>query len=246
MPKVEPVEPGTCRETRQPLHVPSTLELRNLPDRLADHLAVMIAKGELKPGQRIFEKQICAVQGVSRIPVREALRLLQAQGVVRTEPNRGTYVTEFTSDEMYEMLELRHAVERLALSRILERGISRPQIALHFSGVFQAMRRAATLKDHLAYCQADLAFHHRIVELSASPVLKPTWQLLSRGVLVFLLQEQKDTEDFEGIIEEHERLVAILQSGCRQAVEAEIECHILERIRLERARAAARVPATPV
>jgi DNA-binding GntR family transcriptional regulator len=246
LPKVEPAEPGTCRESRQPLHVPSTLELRNLPDRLADHLAVMIAKGELKPGQRIFEKQICEVQGVSRIPVREALRLLQAQGVVRTEPNRGTYVTEFTSDEMYEMLELRHAVERLALSRILERGISRPQIAVHFSGVFQAMRRAATLKDHLAYCQADLAFHHCIVELSASPVLKPTWQLLSRGVLVFLLQEQKDTEDFEGIIEEHERLVAILQSGCRAAAEAEIECHILGRIRLERATAAARVPATPV
>ena len=103
----------------------STLELRNLPDRLADHLVLMIAKGQLRPGQRIFEKEICEVQGVSRIPVREALRLLQAQGVVRTEPNRGTYVTEFTSDEMLEMLGLRLAVERIALRRILERGISR-------------------------------------------------------------------------------------------------------------------------
>lgn len=245
MPKVEPVDPGTHRETRLPLHVPSTLELRNLPDRLADHLAVMIAKGELKPGQRIFEKQICEDQGVSRIPVREALRLLQAQGVVRTEPNRGTYVTEFTSDEMYEMLELRHAVERLALSRILERGISRPILAVHFSGVLQAMRRAATLKDRLAFCQADLAFHHCIVELSASPVLRPTWQLLSRGVLVFLLQEQKD-DDFDGLIDEHERLLAVLQTGRREAVETEIESHILERVRLERAATAARVPATPV
>jgi DNA-binding GntR family transcriptional regulator len=245
LPKAEPVDPGTRRETRLPLHLPSTLELRNLPDRLADHLAVMIAKGELKPGQRIFEKQICEDQGVSRIPVREALRLLQAQGVVRTEPNRGTYVTEFTSDEMYEMLELRHAVERLALSRILERGLSRPNLAGHFSGVLQAMRRAATLKDRLAYCQADLAFHHRIVELSASPVLRPTWQLLSRGVLVFLLQEQKD-DDFDGMIDEHERLVAVLQTGRREAVEAEIESHILERVRLERAATAARVPATPV
>ena len=245
MSKAQPVDPGTRRDARPPLRLPSTLELRNLPDRLADHLAVMIAKGELKPGQRIFEKQICEDQGVSRIPVREALRLLQAQGVVRTEPNRGTYVTEFTSDEMYEMLELRHAVERLALSRILERGLSRPNLAVHFSGVLQAMRRAATLKDRLAYCQADLAFHHCIVELSASPVLRPTWQLLSRGVLVFLLQEQKD-DDFDGMIDEHERLVAVLQTGRREAVEAEIESHILERVRLERAATAARVSATPV
>ena len=94
------------------------LEARNLPDQLADQLALMIATGELKPGQRIFEKRICELKGVSRIPVREALRLLQAQGVVRTEPNRGTYVTAFTADEMHEMFELRLAVERIALRRI--------------------------------------------------------------------------------------------------------------------------------
>src|SRR5580704_8990840 len=126
------------------MDAPSTLELRNLPDRLADHLVIMIARGELKPGQRIFEKEICEVQKVSRIPVREAFRLLQAQGVVRTEPNRGTYVTEFTSDEMYEMLEIRLAVERIALRRILERGVSKAQITVHFSDVLAAMRRSAT------------------------------------------------------------------------------------------------------
>ena len=97
------------------------MEARNLPDQLADQLVIMIATGELKPGQRIFEKKICEMKGVSRIPVREALRLLQAQGVVRTEPNRGTYVTEYTSDEMLEMLEMRLAVERIALRRIIER-----------------------------------------------------------------------------------------------------------------------------
>ncbi len=228
------------------MHGSASLELRNLPDRLADHLAMMIAKGELKPGQRIFEKEICEVHGVSRIPVREALRLLQAQGVVRTEPNRGTYVTEFTSDEMFEMLELRHAVERLALARILARGLSNAQIAAHFAAVLQAMRRAATLQDRLAYCQADLAFHHCIVELSQSPVLKPTWQLLSRGVLVFLLREQKYNDDFAILIAEHEHIVAALQSGRREAVEAAIECHILERIRLERAAPRTWSPAAPV
>jgi DNA-binding GntR family transcriptional regulator len=209
------------------------LEVRNLPDQLADHLVIMIAKGELKPGQRIFEKQICEAQKVSRIPVREALRLLQAQGVVRTEPNRGTYVTEFTSDEMFELLELRLAVERIALRRILDRGTPTPHISTHFADVLDAMRRAVTLHDRLAYCQADLSFHNRIVDLAYSPVLGPTWQLLSRGVLVFLMQEHGEF-NFEKSMGAHERLLSLIQAGKREVIDHEIDRHILDRVRQRR------------
>jgi DNA-binding GntR family transcriptional regulator len=221
----------------------STLELRNLPDRLADHLVVMIAKGELKPRQRIFEKEICDGQGVSRIPVREALRLLQAQGVVRTEPNRGTYVTEFTSDEMLEMLELRLAVERIALRRIVEREIPKAHISRQLSDVIRSMHRAATLDDRLAFCQADLLFHRRIVELSASPVLAPTWQLLSRGVLVFLMRERDSPVNFQEAIADHEELLALLQSDAKLALDEKIECHILSAVREQAPRRAPRLAA---
>lgn len=214
----------------------STLELRNLPDRLADHLVVMISQGKLKPGQRIFEKEICKIQGVSRIPVREALRLLQAQGVVRTEPNRGTYVTEFTGDEMLEMLQLRLAVERIALRRILDRDPPPAEILSRFEDVMTAMRRAATLRDRLAFCQADLSFHHRIVELSESPVLAPTWQLLSRGVLIFLMQEEEPVVDFDGRVHEHEQILQFLQAGKKDALDGEIEDHILCVVREQRSR----------
>jgi DNA-binding GntR family transcriptional regulator len=219
---------------RVPVDAQSPLELRNLPDRLADHLVIMIATGELKPGQRIFEKEICEVQGVSRIPVREALRLLQAQGVVRAEPNRGTYVTEFTSDETLEMLELRLAVERIALRRILARGTAKAQIISEFSDVLTAMRRAATLNDRLAFCQADLSFHNRIIDLSRSPVLGPPWQMLSRGVLVFLMQEEEAPVDFDGLIWEHQQLLDLLGAGDREALDHEIELHIMSRVREQR------------
>ena len=212
----------------------STLELRNLPDRLADHLVLMIAQGQLRPGQRIFEKEICELQGVSRIPVREALRLLQAQGVVRTEPNRGTYVTEFTSDEMLEMLGLRLAVERIALRRILARGTPRAHIKNEFTEVMEDMRRAATLRDRLAFCQADLAFHHRIVDLAASPVLTPTWRLLSRGVLVFLMQEGDTFLDLDALIGCHEHLLALLLAGNQEELDKEIETHIIWDVSSER------------
>ncbi|HTV96512.1 MAG TPA: GntR family transcriptional regulator [Steroidobacteraceae bacterium] len=213
------------------MDVQSTLELRNLPDRLADQLIIMIARGQLKPRQRIFEKEICEIQGVSRIPVREALRLLQAQGVVRTEPNRGTYVTEFTPDEMLEMLELRFAVERLALRRIIERAVPTSLITSELSPAIEAMRRAALSGDRLAFCQADLSFHHRIVDLSGSPVLAPTWQLLSRGVLVFMMHEPDSWLDFRLCIAEHEQLLALLESHAREALDALIEDHILSAVR---------------
>jgi DNA-binding GntR family transcriptional regulator len=205
----------------------STLELRNLPDRLADHLVIMIAKGQLKPGQRIFEKEICEIQGVSRIPVREALRLLQAQGVVRSEPNRGTYVTAFSSEETLELLQLRLAVERIALRRIQERGIPRGHIKSQFAEVTEAMRRAATLRDRLAFCQAHLAFHHRIIDIAQSLVLAPTWQLLSRGVFILLMQEAAAFIDFDGFIVEHEQLLEMLLSGRKEELDRVIESHIL-------------------
>jgi DNA-binding GntR family transcriptional regulator len=208
------------------------LEARNLPDQLADQLAVMIATGELKPGQRVFEKQICEMKGVSRIPVREALRLLQAQGVVRTEPNRGTYVTGFTADEMHEMFELRLAVERIALRRIIERRTPKALIASQLSVAIEAMRRAAEIGDRLALCQADLWFHDRIIDLAASPMLEATWRLLARGVLVFLMREHGATESSLSLwIAEHEELLAILESDASAVLDEHIEHHIFSGVR---------------
>ena len=216
------------------------LEARNLPDQLADQLAVMIATGELKPGQRIFEKKICEMKGVSRIPVREALRLLQAQGVVRTEPNRGTYVTEFTADEMHEIFELRLAVERIALRRIIERRTPKALIASHLSVAIEAMRHAAEIGDRLALCQADLWFHDRIIDLAASPMLEATWRLLARGVLVFLMREHAGTSASLSLwTTEHEELLAVLESDSSAVIHEHIEHHIFSGVRPRRPAAVA-------
>jgi DNA-binding GntR family transcriptional regulator len=221
------------------------LEARNLPDQLADQLVIMIATGELKPGQRIFEKKICEMKGVSRIPVREALRLLQAQGVVRTEPNRGTYVTEWTSDEMLEVLEMRVAVERIALRRIVERKTPKARIACQLSGAIGAMRRAAAAGDRLGFCQADLGFHARIIELAASPVLEPTWRLLSRGLLVFLMKEHDAGAEFGTWIAEHERLLVMIESDSSLSLDTAIEHHVMDIVRERRAQVQAAALAAP-
>lgn len=200
---------------------------RNLPDQVAEHIVVLLANGDLQPGQRLFEKDICQLLGVSRIPVREALRILQTQGVVTTEPNRGTFITEFGSDETSEMLEVRLSVERIALRRLLKQVAARPEIISELQDSIDEMRRAAKLSDQLAYCRADLSFHSRMVELSQSPVLKPIWDSLARGVLVFLMQERNVAFDYEASIRDHELLVEMIRDRKRGALDQEIERHIM-------------------
>jgi len=199
---------------------------RNLPDSLADHIVTLIATRQIAAGQRLFEKEMCERLGVSRVPVREALRILQAQGVVRTEPNRGTFVTEFGSREMLEMLEIRLVVEKVALRRLLLRAESEPQVFDAFEPHVEAMRQAALLSDRLAYSKADLAFHNCLIELSATPMLKPIWDCLSRDVFVFLMQERESGYDFNRSARDHERLLRVMRSGDAAEIEREIELHV--------------------
>jgi DNA-binding GntR family transcriptional regulator len=204
----------------------SQFRYRNLPDQLADHIVELLAKGDLAAGQRLYEKEICELLGVSRIPVREALRILQAQGVVRTEPNRGTFITEFGDDEIAEVLEVRLSVERIALRRLLKMVPGNPEILDELNAAIDEMRKAAKLSDQLSYCRADLGFHAKIVELSMSLLLKPIWESLSRTVLVFLMREKHAHFDYPSAIQDHERLLELIASRKRAALEQEIERHI--------------------
>jgi DNA-binding GntR family transcriptional regulator len=155
------------------------------------------------------------------------MRILQTQGVVRTEPNRGSFISEFGSVETAELLEIRLSVERLALKRLMDRTAAEPEVIEEFEPQLQDMRRAAQLNEQLAYCQADLAFHNKLIELSQSPLLKPIWASLSRGVLVFLMQERDVAFDYEGSIQEHVILLDLIRGGRIVAVDREIERHIM-------------------
>lgn len=200
---------------------------RNLPQQVADHIVLLIAAGEYQPGDRLFEKDICERLNVSRIPVREAFRLLQAQGVIRGEPNRGSYITDFGSEETAEMMEMRVVVERIALRHLVKRIKANPEVLDLLRARIEEMHKAIRNSDRLDYCRADLAFHTTLIEQSESPILKPIWDSLSRGILVFLMQERRLESTYEVSIADHERLVALLVARDAAGLEKEIERHIV-------------------
>jgi DNA-binding GntR family transcriptional regulator len=207
---------------------------RSIPDQVADRLAVQIAMGKLVPGQRLIEVDISKEARVSRPPVREALRLLQAQGVVRTQPNRGTFVTDLTTDEFAEIFELRLAVEGAAVRRMMTQKLKLADAKERFADVMRDLQRAALLRDQLAFCQADIAFHERLVNLSESPLLVPAWQLLSRGLLIFLMRERERSFSYKEALADHERLLDLIASGEHEAIQSELNSHIMSTIEILR------------
>ncbi len=209
------------------MNIELSFKHRNLPEQVADHIVILMATDQLQPGQRLFENELCKLLGVSRVPVREALRLLQAQGIVRNEPNRGSFVSEYSSMETDELMKVRLSVEKLALRRLVRLAKSDPSILDGLERALDELRKQDKFNDKLAACQADLAFHNQIVELSGSPVLLPIWQSLSRGILVFFMHERQSYYDYARSTKDHELLMNLIRAGRISALDAEIERHIL-------------------
>ena len=80
-----------------------------------------ISRGDLKPGQRLVESDVAEQMGISRAPVREALRQLETEGLVVSEPHRGTFVAEVSATDLWEIYTLRAAIERLAVRLVTEK-----------------------------------------------------------------------------------------------------------------------------
>lgn len=128
-----------------------------------------IVDGRLEPGRRLKEEELARELGISRTPVREALLVLQTEGLIDSTPNRGATVRTYTPDEIEEMYDLRallegHAAHRAAL-RITRNGIRR----LHESNRrFSRLRAADDLTELIS---ENLAFHREVLDAAGSPRL---------------------------------------------------------------------------
>lgn len=92
-----------------------------LPDRVCQALREAILKGKFEPGERIVQEEIANSLGVSRMPVREALRKLEAEGLIQIEPNRGAVVKSLSLEDIEEIYLLRSVLEKMAVEESLKK-----------------------------------------------------------------------------------------------------------------------------
>lgn len=147
-----------------------------LSDQIKDRLLQAILDGRYPPGARIVETRVARELGTSQAPVREALRDLEALGVVETAAFRGARVRRPSAAELLEAFAIRAELEslaaRLAIPRLTDADIDK------LDGYVTEMQRAAAAGDTHAEATADAAFHGRIVEMAGNSTLLRVWRTL--------------------------------------------------------------------
>lgn len=149
----------------------------NASEQAARRLRSDIVSGELVPGERLVEVRLSQRYGVSRVPVREALRTLASEGLVVVEPYRGARVASLSADEAEDLFEVRETVERTSARRAAQRA---GQDALIELEVIVARGRAALAEDRLDVLpELNDRFHLAVARASGNPALVALQQQLS-------------------------------------------------------------------
>ena len=159
-----------------------------LTDQALRQIREAIRSGKLKPGDRLVETQLAEEMNISRFPIREALRYLEKEGLVHTEPFKGTYVAQLTEKDMEELYSLRSAIEELAV-RILIKTIDEKKIK-KLESIVASMIEASKTEDIDKMITEDLRFHQTICELSGHRRLLDVWLNLENQLYIFLTIEK--------------------------------------------------------
>jgi len=179
-----------------------------LRDQVRDAMQARISQGVLRPGDRIFEQEVAAEFGVSRVPVREAIRMLQSEGLVDVLPQRrGVFVRSLGRRQVEELFDVREALEVLAARLAAERAPSETTDRL--GELAGSARRAWEAGDVEAMSDANAEFHDQLVVLSGNEVLASMLEPL-HGRLAWLFRINREPDRVCG---EHEELHAAVVAG---------------------------------
>lgn len=185
-----------------------TLRSASLTSVLAQELEQLVLNGELAPGSRVNEAQLALRFGVSRGPVREAVRALEGAGLVEAVPNRGVFVRRLTVEEVREVYDVRAALFGLAGRLMAERAT--PEAIQHLESLLRAMESAAARRDFDAYYPLNLEFHGAIVDGGGNRTLAAEYRAFVRRLTLFRARSLVQGGGLAVSNREHREMVAAI------------------------------------
>ena len=206
------------------MNLSSTVIVReSLGPRVAADLREAIVIGDLPAGDRLVEADLANRYGVSRGPVRDAFRILQAEGLVESR-RQGVVVTGIRPDDINELYSLRGALEALAVRIIMDGGDSVPLARLE--STVEAMEEAARANDPHGFGEADIDFHNQLCALSGHRRLTDVWEQYKEIMMTLLRLTVFLHQDLDASAAKHRDLFDLIAEGDPVAVEAELASHL--------------------
>ena len=198
---------------------------RTLVDQAVEAIVAGAARGVILPGDRIVEADLARALGMSRVPVREALRLLESQGLVSSAPYKGIRLTPVTRARLNQIVEVRVALETTAARGALARQQNKAPALAGLEKIIAELELMAARKDAHELARADVAFHRELCRLSGNDVLCKLWEPLSQQMAIVIGLSTLDKSMY-GIVEEHRVLLATFARGEVSELDQALQEHI--------------------
>ena len=202
----------------------SISEYLPLRDVVFKTLREAILKGELAPGERLMEIKLANQLGVSRTPIREAIRKLELEGLVLMVPRRGAEVAKITEKDLKDVLEVRASLEELAITLACER--ITPERIWELENALKQFRRVLQSNDVTEIAQMDVAFHDVIFNATENPRLIQILNNLREQMYRYRLEYLKDFTTHAQLDDEHTRIYQAIKAGDREWAKQLIHDHI--------------------
>lgn len=195
-----------------------------LRDVVFNTLREAILRGDLEPGERLMEIGLANRLGVSRTPIREAIRKLELEGLVVMIPRKGAHVASITKKDLQDVLEVRTSLEILAAKLACERMDDQQRENLyqaleHFKDVLKT-------KDVTAIAGADVDFHDVIFASTQNARLVQILNNLREQMYRYRLEYLKDFSSHERLLQEHRALAAAIEAKDQELAAAIVRAHI--------------------
>jgi len=194
---------------------------------VVDHLRQMIVEDQLPPGTRINERVLCEALGMSRTPLREAVKVLAAEGLIDITPNRGASVTEMSLSDIMEAFELMAGLEsisgELACQRISDAELNEIQV-LH-----DEMLVCRSQEDLSGYYNRNLKIHHLINQAARNQALRQVYEATDRRLHALRFRSNFDIQKWDIAIIEHEAMLDALKKRAGDRLSAVLKQHLLHK-----------------
>lgn len=195
-----------------------------LRDVVFNTLREAILRGDLEPGERLMEIALANKLGVSRTPIREAIRKLELEGLVVMIPRRGAEVAQITEKDLKDVLEVRTSLEALTAGLACRR--MTPERLLELEDALKAFEVSVKRGDLTDMAQKDVNFHDVIFAATNNARLIQILNNLREQMYRYRLEYLKDSESHQKLLREHRMLLTAIREGDKEKAQAVITDHI--------------------